>query len=275
MVGRELILVHVIEPLVAVGYPRHGHILDRYAHPDATNEEPHAGAGKRILEALVEELQLDPLPTQRVEMGEPAHVLVDVAEVEGAELMVVGTRGRGKVASAFLGSISSAAVSLSSCPVLVVPSGAAIGSGVVVCGVDDSTAARQAARVARAVAKALGVEVVLVHAVPTMIPPGTSAVPRGPAELAGIEHRAAEEFLATLAFDEGLSDAERLVAFGSQADAIRDVADEVDAALVVVGTRRRGALRSALAGSVSRDLKADSSRPVLIVPTGTRVALRT
>ena len=275
MVGRELILVHVIEPLVAVGYPRHGHILDRYAHPEPTNEEPLAGAGKRILEALVEELQLDPLTAQRVEMGEPAHVLVDVAEVEGAELIVVGTRGRGKVASAFLGSISSAAVSLSSCPVLVVPSGAAIGSGVVVCGVDDSTAARQAARVARAVAKALGVEVVLVHAVPTMIPPGTSGVPRGPAELAGVEHRAAEEFLATLAFDEGLGDAERRVAFGSQADAIRDVADEVDAALVVVGTRRRGALRSALAGSVSRDLKADSSRPVLIVPTGTRVALRT
>jgi nucleotide-binding universal stress UspA family protein len=276
MFGRELILVHAVERLVAVGYPPHGHILDRYAYPEPRSEEPLEGTGKRILESLVEELQLDRLTAQRVEMGEPAHVLVDVAEAEGAELIVVGTRGRGKVASAFLGSISSAVVSLSSCPVLVVPSGAAIGSGVVVCGVDDSTAARQAARVARAVAEALGVEVVLVHAVPTMIPPGMSAIPRGPAELAGAEHRAAEEFLATLAFDEGLGGAaERRVAFGSQADAIRDAADEVNAALVVVGTRRRGALRSALAGSVSLDLKADSSRPVLIVPTGTRVALRT
>jgi nucleotide-binding universal stress UspA family protein len=274
--GHDLVLAHAVDRPVAIGYPPHGHILDRYAEPGPSSEEPHAGAGKRILEVLVEELHLDPLTAQRVEMGEPAHVLVDVAEARGAELIVVGTRGRGKMASAVLGSVSSAVVSLSSCPVLVVPSGAAIGSGVVVCGVDDSTAARQAARVARAVAEALGVGVVLVHAVPTMIPPGISAVPQGPAELAGAEHRAAEEFLAILAFDEGLGDiAERRVAFGSQADAIRDVADEVDAALVVVGTRRRGALRSALAGSVSRDLKAGSSRPVLIVPTGTRVALRT
>jgi nucleotide-binding universal stress UspA family protein len=276
MFGQELVLVYAVERLVAVGYPPHGRMLDRYTHPGPSGDEPLAGVGKRILEVQVEELRLDPLTAQRVEIGEPAQVLVDVAETEGAELIVVGTRGRGKVASAFLGSVSSAVVSLSSCPVLVVPSGAAIGRGVVVCGVDDSTAARQAARVARAVAEALGVEVVLVHAVPTMIPPGMSAVPRGPADVAATEHRAAEEFLATLAHDEGLgAAAERRVAYGSQADAIRDVADEVNAALVVVGTRRRGALRSALAGSVSRDLKSESSKPVLIVPTGTRVALRT
>lgn len=276
MFDQELVLVHCVERLVAVGYPPHGQMLDRYAHPGPSDEDSLPGAGKRILEAQVEELRLDPHTVQRVEIGEPAHVLAEVAETEGAELIVVGTRGRGKVASAFLGSVSSAVVSLSSCPVLVVPSGAAIGRGVVVCGVDDSTAARQAARVARAVAEGLGVEVVLVHAVPTMIPPGTSAVPRGPADVAATEHRAAEEFLAALALDEGLgAAAERRVAFGSQADAIRDVADEVNAALVVVGTRRRGALRSALAGSVSLDLKAESSRPVLIVPTGTRVALRT
>jgi nucleotide-binding universal stress UspA family protein len=65
------------------------------------------------------------------------------------------------------------------------------------------------------------------------------------------------------------------VAFGSQADAIRGIADEVGAALVVVGTRRRGALRSALAGSVSLALKEDASRPVLIVPARARLPLRT
>ncbi len=273
--GHELVLVHAVERPVGVGYSAHGRFLDRYAYP-GPSEDPLAGAGRHIVEGLAAELKLDPLTVQRIEMGEPATVVIDVAETYGAELVVVGTRGRGKIASAVLGSVSSAVVSLSSCPVLVVPSGAAIGSSVVVCGVDDSTAARQAARVARAVAEALGVGVVLVHAVPTLIPPGMSAVPQGPAELAGSEHRAAEQFLATLALDEGLGAiAERRVAFGSQADAIRDVADEVNAALVVVGTRRRGALRSALAGSVSLDLKAESSRPVLIVPTGTRAALRT
>lgn len=272
--GHELVLVHAVERAVAPGFPTHGHALDRYAYPGPSGEEPSAQAGKRILEALVDDLHLDPLTPQRVEMGEPAHVLVDVAERHKAELIVVGTRGRGRVASAILGSVSSTVVSLASCPVLVVPAGATIGAGLVVCGVDDSSAARQAARVARRLAEGLGVEVVLVHAVPTITPPGMSSAPRGSAELTDFERRVAEDFLAKLAFEEGFGGrGERRVVFGSQAEAIGDVADELNAALVVVGTRRRGALRAALAGSVSLDLKGESSRPVLLVPTGARIVL--
>lgn len=274
--GHRLILVHAVEKAVAPGFPAHGHALNRYVPPGPSGEEPLLGAGKRILEAYVEDLELDPLTARRVEMGEPAHVLVDVAEAHEAEFIVVGTRGRGRVASAILGSVSSTVVSLASCPVLVVPAGAAIGAGVLVCGVDDSSAARQAARVARRLSDDLGLEVVLVHALPAVTPPGLYGVPHAPAELAEFEHREAEEFLASLAFDEGLgTSGERRVVFGGQAEAIGDVADEVNAALVVVGTRRRGALRAALAGSVSLDLKGNSSRPVLLVPTGARIPLRT
>lgn len=269
--GHRFVLVHAVERLAALGYA-----IDPYGFEGQRGYEPLEEAGERLLEGLVGDLKLGPSAVQRVEVGEPSHVLVEVAEEEGAEMVVVGTRARGRLASAILGSVSSAVVSRSSCPVLVVPPGGEVGSGTMVCAVDDSSAARQGARVARGLGESLGAGVILVHAVPTAFPPATSVVPRGQAELAEAEHRDAEAFLAALALEEGLGpDIERRVVFGSQADAIRGLADEVNAALVVVGTRRRGALRSALAGSVSLDLKGDSSRPVLLVPAGARIPLRT
>ena len=48
--------------------------------------------------------------------------------------------------------------------------------------------------------------------------------------------------------------------------AIVDVADEIDAGLIVCGTRGRGSVRSALLGSVSHAVLAHAGRPVLISP---------
>ena len=47
---------------------------------------------------------------------------------------------------------------------------------------------------------------------------------------------------------------------------IIEVADEIDAGLIVCGTRGRGAVRTALLGSVSHAVLTHSGRPVLIAP---------
>jgi nucleotide-binding universal stress UspA family protein len=47
---------------------------------------------------------------------------------------------------------------------------------------------------------------------------------------------------------------------------IVDVANEIDAPLIVCGTRGRGAVRSALLGSVSHAVLREAHRPVLIAP---------
>jgi nucleotide-binding universal stress UspA family protein len=52
----------------------------------------------------------------------------------------------------------------------------------------------------------------------------------------------------------------------SVAKAIDDVAEEVDAGLIVCGQRGRGMIGSALLGSVSHALAAHTKRPVLIAP---------
>jgi hypothetical protein len=76
-----------------------------------------------------------------------------------------------------------------------------------------------------------------------------------------------------LAFERGFeTDLERRVAFGGEADAIAQLADEAQSALIVIGTRGRGAVWAALGGSVSLELVAASPVPVLVVPTDARLA---
>src|ERR687888_334827 len=50
--------------------------------------------------------------------------LADLADEEDAELIVVGSRGRGRFKAAFLGSVSNSLVGVARCPVLIVPPGA-------------------------------------------------------------------------------------------------------------------------------------------------------
>ena len=52
----------------------------------------------------------------------------------------------------------------------------------------------------------------------------------------------------------------------SVAKTIDEIAEEIDAGLIVCGQRGRGAIRSALLGSVSHALAAHAKRPVLIAP---------
>jgi len=55
----------------------------------------------------------------RVEIGRPASVLLDAARDGGADLIVVGSRGRGPIASMLLGSVSAEVSAHAPCPVLV------------------------------------------------------------------------------------------------------------------------------------------------------------
>ncbi len=53
--------------------------------------------------------------------GDPAAAIIAEADREAVGLIVVGRRGRGRLAGLLLGSVSQKLTSLASCPVLVVP----------------------------------------------------------------------------------------------------------------------------------------------------------
>ena len=62
---------------------------------------------------------------REVRLGEPAAVLARVSADIGAELIVVGSRGRGAWRAAVLGSVSGDVARLAPCPVMIVPERAA------------------------------------------------------------------------------------------------------------------------------------------------------
>ena len=117
----------------------------------------------------------------------------------------------------------------------------------IVCAVDDSASGVSVVKTARWLADALGGRLIVVHADSD---PEAEADPVVAAVHAWL-HDAAPEVR---------------VLVGSAAPAILEAADDVAATLLVVGARGRGALRSALLGSVSRDVAARATCPVVVVP---------
>jgi nucleotide-binding universal stress UspA family protein len=81
-------------------------------------------ASEALLEHMVAEVAVDGAEV-RTMLGIPAERLAELADDEGADLIVVGSRGRGALKAAFLGSVSNSLIGIARCPVLVVPRGAA------------------------------------------------------------------------------------------------------------------------------------------------------
>jgi nucleotide-binding universal stress UspA family protein len=119
----RLVVTHVAEPayVPTATAAQLGGLPGRYALMEAV--EAHEEAAERLLEEVVAAAGLvDAEP--RVGVGVPAERLADIADEEEAELVVVGSRGRGAFKAAFLGSVSTSLVGVARCPVLIVPPGA-------------------------------------------------------------------------------------------------------------------------------------------------------
>jgi nucleotide-binding universal stress UspA family protein len=61
-----------------------------------------------------------PKVTGRIEEGDAAHCILDAAKQDGADLIVMGTRGLGHIRGLLMGSVSHKVAQLAPCPVLLV-----------------------------------------------------------------------------------------------------------------------------------------------------------
>jgi nucleotide-binding universal stress UspA family protein len=118
--GARLVLANVVDTTTATAAV--GPMGSVATSPPLVTENLDAleRAGEQMLGEVADEAQLDHAE-RRVAFGLAAQRLADVADEERAELIVVGSRGRGAFKAAFLGSVSTSLIGLARCPVLVVP----------------------------------------------------------------------------------------------------------------------------------------------------------
>ncbi|CAM3272019.1 universal stress protein UspA [Mycobacterium intermedium] len=227
--------------------------------------------GRKVVAAAIK-LAEEAVPTDRklvikseIVFAAPVPAMVEMSS--DAELMVVGGTGRGAVARALLGSVSSSLVRRASCPVAIIrdedPLMPNPQRAPVLLGIDGSPASEVATAVAFDEASRRGVELIALHAWSDL----------EVVELPGLDWEAVKS-------EAERSLAERLAGWQEQYPDVRvcrvvvcdrparQLVERSEAAqLTVVGSRGRGAIMGTLLGSVSNAVAHSCRMPVIVART--------
>lgn len=230
-------------------------------------------AGRRIMDEQMQKIKDmgGEVAEEHLVIGRPDAHIVKVGEEMGAGLLVVGSRGIGFMRRALLGSVSESAVHHAHCPVLVVrprEDGESFLGNKILVSTDDSEEARMAVDTAIELAEATGAELHLVHAL-TVEPPMPYPYPkeRWEESLEKAKKKArnfVEEQAEQIKAKAGI-EVQPHLEFGLPGHEIVELGEELDAGLVIVGSRGLGGIRRAQMGSVSDAVLRHAHSPVLVV----------
>ncbi len=188
--------------------------------------------------------------------------IVDLADAENADIIVMGRRGLRKVERAFMGSVTARVIGHAQRDVLVVPLGAKLGWKRVLVGTDGSRFSGLAVDKAIAFAKAYGGELLVISVVD--VPSELYAeAPYAVEDMI----RKAKQYTAAVkekAAAEGVK-AESYIGESESWEVIINLAKEQAVEMIVMGSHGRTGLRRLLMGSVTEKVIGHAACPVLVV----------
>jgi nucleotide-binding universal stress UspA family protein len=273
--GAELVLLHVCEiPESPAGLP-YGLRISAEAHEEALRDRLRAARDR--LTALRERIDHQSVVVSQVlREGFPDEVIPETARDLGADLIIVGTRGRPGVAHVALGSVAERVVRLGSLPVLVARDGQSeIAGGYrhVVAAVDFSPSTDGIIDAAVSLA-APGARVDVLHvrgvpwwmiddAVPSVATSRFLIAERDAAQVLDLDRGAT---LIARHRNDGV-DIQFHWIEGRPADVIPHWSRDQHASLIVTGSHGRRGLRHLLLGSVAERTIRNATSSVLVVRT--------
>ena len=239
---------------------------------DETEEEQDARHLKEAIERAEIALTRPDLTLEGfIVRGRPASAIVDEAGAMKADLVVLGSRGHGTIATMVLGSTAAEVVDHAPCPVLVARSGTL---GTVALADDGSSSARSAESVVATWPLFADREISVVAVAEVGVPVAAGFTPglygqvlesyTRSVDEARQEVAEASQSVANRLSDAGLR-ATPVVLEGDPASEIVRYATERRAGTIVMGTRGRTGLARLVLGSVARNVLVHAPCSVLIV----------
>ncbi|TQM63683.1 universal stress protein [Humibacillus xanthopallidus] len=249
--GAPLRLVHAIDPggqmtsydMLASGAPSLAERLSQGAHQllDASSARAHARHPSLDIAGIA--------PT-----GRAAAALVGLSD--GALRMVVGAPARRHLERILLGSVALPVVAHAHCPVVVVPTGTTVATPQrLVVGVDGSHGSGRAIDFALRTAESCGAAVACVLVWNIEVEEGVVVTEPESEHWSAVERRYLEvghEVVDPVVASHPDVEVSITVRHGSTAEELIHAVADLDADLLVVGSRGRGGFRGLLLGSVSR-----------------------
>ena len=111
--GAEVALIHVVDPSVVAYAPESGIPAN-----DLITEAQQDG--RRLVAAFSQRAAVQPPPLEFIHVGKSGNEIVKAAKEWPADLIVIGSHGRGGVERLLLGSVAEIVTRHAACPVLVV-----------------------------------------------------------------------------------------------------------------------------------------------------------
>lgn len=196
------------------------------------------------------------------EEGEPYERIIDLAQAENCDLIVMGRRGLKRLERVLVGSVTARVIGYSPIDVLVVPRDTSVGFKKVLIATDGSKFSSAAEKKAIDFARSYGGELHVISVVDV------------PAELYAESSKTVDELISKAKgyVDSVKKDAESsgvktqvIVREGEAYRIIADTARELDAGIIIMGSHGRTGLKRLLMGSVTEKVIGHAPCPVLVV----------